>query len=607
MNIVCTNFIKRLFVIFMCCSITVPLYAQQIAAPASNFPLKIKFIDKDSSFNPQALRLQTSFYSQTGATDYVNKLPALLATKGYPIASVDSIWSTDTALYAYVYLGTKYNWIKLSTEAIEKKALDESGFLEKNFSNKPMNILMLQSLQQRMLNYYEKEGYPFASVFLDSVEITNDSINARLKVNKGVLYHIDSIRVYGKVNLSKKFLQHYLNIPNGSIYNREKLQLVDKRIQELPYLTPVQPSDVTMLGSGSVLNLYVQPKRSSQINFLIGFLPASGQSGKLQLTGDANLDLKNLLGTGESILLKWQQLQQKSPRLNLGYNQPYIFNTAFGFDFLFDLFKKDSSFLQINAQLGLQFSLSATQTGKIFVQWQSTSLLSGAVDTNFIKATRQLPPNIDVSSANVGLNYDWIKTNYRFNPRTGNEINFAGAVGIKNVKQNSDITGIKDPNFNYASLYDSIKPKSYQLKLRLAAAHYFPVGKSSTVKTSIHTGLYSSPSIFRNELFQIGGYKLLRGFDEESIYATRYAVFTAEYRNLISRNSYLFLFVDAGLTKNKYQLVNINNQFIGAGIGIVYETKLGLLNLSYALGKRDDIKFNIREASKLHFGYINYF
>jgi hypothetical protein len=35
-----------------------------------------------------------------------------------------------------------------------------------------------------------------------------------LKVNKGPLYHIDSIRLYGKVKISKNFLNHYLNIPN---------------------------------------------------------------------------------------------------------------------------------------------------------------------------------------------------------------------------------------------------------------------------------------------------------------------------------------------------------------------------------------------------------
>ena len=607
MSLSCTNFIKRLFVIFSCCSITVQLCAQQAPAPKNNISLNIIFSDKDSSFDPQPLKLQTSFGSEPAAMDYINKLPVLLASKGYPVASVDSFWTTISAINLQVYLGTKYNWVQLTPVNIEKKALDESGFQEKNFLNKPINITQLQLLQQRILTYYEKEGYPFAAVFLDSVQIDNDKINALLKADKGVLYHIDSIRVYGKVSLNKKFLQHYLGISNGSVYNKEKLQQVDKRMQELPYLTPVQGSDLTMLGAGSVLNLYLQPKKSSQINFLIGFLPASGESGKLQLTGDVNLDLKNMLGSGEAILLKWQQLQLKSPRLNLGYNQPYIFNTAFGFDFLFDLFKKDSTFLQINAQLGLQFALSSTQTGKIFVQWQNTSLLSGAIDTNSIKASKRLPANIDVNSVNVGLNYDWIKTNYRFNPHSGNEINIIATVGIKNVKQNNDIVSIKDPSFNYASLYDSIKPKSYQLKLKLAAAHYFPVGKASTVKAGINTGMYSSPSIFRNELFQIGGYKLLRGFDEESIYANRYAVVTAEYRNLISLNSYLFLFVDAGWVKNKYQSVNVNNQFIGGGLGIVYETKLGLLNLSYAVGKRDDIKFNLRESSKLHFGYINYF
>ncbi len=607
MNIVCTNCIKRVLVIFICCSFATQILAQQIQDSKNIFPLNIRFVDKDSSFDFQTLKLQTLFNSEPDAIDYVNKLPALLASKGYPVASVDSSWSVGTAMYILVYMGIKYNLVQLTPVNIEKRALDQSGFLQKNFLNKPINLLQLQSLQQRLLNFYEKEGFPFAAVYLDSVQINDNKILAQLKADKGVLYHIDSIRVYGKVNLSKKFLQHYLNISNGSPYNREKLQLVDKRMKELPFLTPVQASDLTMLGTGSVLNLYVQSKRSSQINFLIGFLPASGQSGKLQLTGDVNLNLKNLLGTGEGILLKWQQLQPKSPRLNLGYNQPYIFNSAFGFDFLFDLFKKDSSFLQINAQLGLQFALSSNQTGKIFFQWQKTGLLSGAVDTNVIISQKKLPEIIDENSTNVGLNYDWINTNYRYNPISGNEINILATVGVKNIKPNSDILNIKDPAFNYASLYDSIKLRSYQLRLKLAASHYFKVGKSSAIKTSIHTGIYSSPAIFRNELFQIGGYKLLRGFDEESIYASKYGVITAEYRNLISLNSYLFLFIDAALVKNEYQSVNINNQFIGAGIGIVYETKLGLLNLSYAVGKRDDIKFNLKGASKIHFGYINYF
>jgi len=208
---------------------------------------------------------------------------------------------------------------------------------------------------------------------------------------------------------------------------------------------------------------------------------------------------------------------------------------------------------------------------------------------------------------NAGFNYELQKTDYKFNPRTGNELNLITTVGIKKLKPNNDILNIKDPNFNYASLYDSIKPKSYQLRIRLNAAHYFALKKRATVKTAIQGGYYSSPNIFRNELFQIGGYKLLRGFNEESIYASRYAVFTAEYRYIIGLNSYLFAFADLGFTKNKYLSVDVNNQFTGAGLGIMFETKAGLLNISYAVGKRNDVDFNLREASKLHFGYINYF
>ena len=274
---------------------------------------------------------------------------------------------------------------------------------------------------------------------------------------------------------------------------------------------------------------------------------------------------------------------------------------------LFELFKKDSNFLQVNAQMGLKYMLSANQSGKVFMQWQSNSLLSGAVDTNFIKAEKKLPVNIDLASTNLGINYEWNNTNYRLNPRYGNEINFTALIGTKNIKKNSDIINIKDNVFNYSTLYDSIKLKTFQIRLKLSAAHYFPVGRYSTIKTAVNSGLFYSPDIFRNELFQIGGYKLLRGFDEESIYATRYTVINAEYRLLIGLNAYLSFFTDYGVTKNKYANIDVSNNFFGAGIGMVYETKTGLLNISYAIGKRDDIKFNLREASKIHFGYINYF
>jgi hypothetical protein len=169
-------------------------------------------------------------------------------------------------------------------------------------------------------------------------------------------------------------------------------------LSELNFIQVVQPSDLTMLGSGSILNLYLKKKKSSQINFLIGLQPASNNNQKLQLTGDFNLDLKNNFSTGENIVLKWQQLQPASPRLILNYNQPYIFQSSIGTDCLFELFKKDSNFIQINAQLGFQFLQTSNQKGKIFLQWQNNKLLSGAIDTTKIKLQKSLPINLDIKN-----------------------------------------------------------------------------------------------------------------------------------------------------------------------------------------------------------------
>lgn len=576
--------------------------------PSVNQPMvKLVLVSADSNNLPH-LQLETAFTSAVLCRNYVNTIPALLYAKGYPGASVDSVWENGDAVYIKLFTGRKYEWAGIKPDRlIDKKALAVAGFQEKDFARKNIDVEQLQKIQQRLLDFYENNGYPFARIFLDSITIKEDKLYGILKAETGLLYHIDSIRVFGTAKINKDFLQHYLGIENGSIYSKAKLQQVSQRIMELPYLQPLQQPGVTMLGTGAILNLYLAPRKSSQFNFLLGFLPAANQASKFQLTADVNLNLKNALGRGETILVNWQQLQQKSPRLNIGYQHPYIFKSKFGVDFNFDLFKKDSTFLQVNGQFGISYTGSAYQTVKVFAQWQNSFLLGGGVDTAVVKITKTLPANIDVSSSGLGLDYSFTKTDYRLNPRSGNEVKLTAAAGLKKVKRNNDILSIKDPSFNYASLYDSLKERTYQLKVKLYAAHYFTAGKQGTLKVAANAGLFSSPAIFRNELFQIGGYRLLRGFDEESIYAAQYGVLTAEFRVRTQLNSYFFIFSDAGRVKTNYQQVRFSGNYISAGLGAVLETKLGLLNLSYAIGKRGDIAFNLRQASKIHFGYVNYF
>ena len=579
---------------------------------AGKYNLHIRGVDKDSATIISKTGLQTSFANRTDCSKYINKLSSYLQSKGYLTASVDSLRYDSAFARIVLFVGDLYGWAQLDAKNVEPSILAAIGWREKMFSHRPIDFTEVQLWEERILNYLENNGYPFAKIDLDSLQLENDKVSALLRVNKGPLYKIDSIRLYGNAKISNSYLQRYLDIPNGSIYSKEKLFRINKKIRELTYVEEDKPADLTWLGTGSVLNMYLKQKKSSQVNILIGFLPNNNQlsSKKLLITGEGNLNLKNALGAGETIGFNFQALQVESQRLNLIYQQPYFLKSPLGLDFSFDIFRKDSSFVNINLQLGAQYVLNNSQSGKLFIQKIQTIVNEGGVNGSFIIQTRRLPEVADVNAVSFGLEYDYNSTDYRLNPKKGNDFHIITSIGTKNLKKNNTIVDLKDPNdptFDFERLYDTVKLKTYQLRVRATAAKYFPLGNQrSTVKAAISTGMFQSGNIFRNELFQLGGYKLLRGFDEESEYLSQFAIATVEYHYIVGQNSFFYVLADGGWGQDNSQQKKLNNTYFGTGLGLAFETKAGIFNLAWAVGKKNDLQLNLRQ-SKIHFGFVNYF
>jgi outer membrane protein assembly factor BamA len=592
-------------------SVVVILFWQfSLSAQNNNYALVARSVDKDSSFLAR-LGIPTSFNNRNLCIDYINRLPSELKARGYVTASIDSLRYDSAYARIVLYVGDIYRWAGIDATQIDPDILQSVGWREREFMNKPMDVAEIQQWQNRILVYLENNGYPFARVYLDSLRIAEEQVRVKLKLDKGPLYHIDSIRIYGNAKISNDYLQRYLDIRAGSLFSKEKLLRISKRIKELTYLEEEHPSKLLWLGSGSILEMYLRQKRSSQFNVLVGFLPNNDQlsSKKMLVTGEANVNLKNAFGGGETIGLNWQQLQVKSPRLSLLFQQPYLFHSPFGLDFSFDMFRKDSTFLNVNLQLGAQYVLNVKQSGKLFIQRFQT--IVNGINTNYIIQNHKLPDEADVSSVNLGLDYEFNNTNYKLNPTSGNELHIITTAGTKKLKKNSEVLALKDPGdpaYDFASLYDSVKTKSYQFRVKLYAARYFPLGKQgrSTLKAALNGGFFQSANIFRNELFQIGGYKLLRGFDEESQYLSQYAIGTLEYRLPVSQNSYFYVLADGGWGRNNSQNNNLNYGYFGTGIGLAFETKSGIFNLAWAVGKRNDTQLNLRQ-SKIHLAFVNYF
>lgn len=584
---------------FLCCLLS----CISIVVRAQSVYLSIHPIDVSNRFITDSLRPKTQFANVLQCKEYVQQLPGLLQGQGYLAASVDSSALQKDTMYLSLFVGRKYIWHTISVQEKDKPLLAQLGIKDDWYKAKPISVVQIDAVENRLLDYFLANGYPFATIAFDNVRINNNQVDAQLNIKKGIPYSLDSIRIIGNEKIDLGFIYHYLGMAPGSLFSIDKLNKINQLLLQLPYLQQSKDWTLTMLSTTYLINLYLQPKKSNQINVIAGFLPANPQAGgRVLLTGSADVNLKNAFGVGESLGLNWQQLQAKSPRLNLSYLKPFLFNSPYGLDLSFDLYKKDSTYLNLTTKLGFQYLNTATQTGTIALQFFSTNLLT--VDTLSVIANKRLPDIADVRNTSIVIDHKVDNTNYRPNPTRGAAFEVNVGVGNKKVKQNGAILQLAHNRFNYASLYDTVQLNSYQFRIRVNYAQYFPVGKQSVLKAAATGGWYQSPDYFNNELFQIGGYKLLRGFDEESIYTDKFSVFTFEYRYLLGLNSYFNGFTDVGLTHNS--VTGINHQFMGAGIGLAFESKQGIMNISFAVGKRNDLPFNINE-SKIHIGFVSLF
>jgi outer membrane protein assembly factor BamA len=566
---------------------------------------------KDSTFFIKKINPAQTATDSADALQILRGSVLTLHRQAFLEASVDSFATVDTFFHAYIHVGTRYEWAQLRNGSVSDAFLAQVGFREKLFENKAFIYSEIADIEYKLLTYAEDNGYPFAQVWLDSLRINDGKMSAALMMRTGEVFRFDTLNTEGLARVSPKFLQNYLSLKKGELFNRSKVLSISQRIAELPFLQERKKPTVSFLEDRTaVLNLFLDPKKASKWDFMVGVLPSTTPSGdqKFTISLNGNVDFHNLLGLGERIFANYESFRPESPRFNVKLAYPYILNLPFGFDGSFDLYKRDSAYLETNLNLGAQYLLGGSDYLKLF--WNNYNSNNLIINKLQIISNKRLPNTLDVETNTVGLEFLKQRLDYRFNPRRGWSVLLRGGAGVREVSKNSDILNLKDPNdatFNFAKLYDTVSVKSFQYVVDSKIEYYIPFLKRAAIKMSVTSGLkFTSAPISLNEQYRIGGNKILRGFDEESVFATRYVVGTLEYRLLIGRNSYLYLFGDAGYVENVTRTAQVYDNPMGLGGGITFETGVGLFGVSLAVGKQLDNAFDFRNV-KAHFGYVSLF
>lgn len=212
-------------------------------------------------------------------------------------------------------------------------------------------------------------------------------------------------------------------------------------------------------------------------------------------------------------------------------------------------------------------------------------------------ALSALPENADVNVISYGAGWNIDHTDYRFNPRKGFRSQGTLSVGFRELRKNNAIPEI---------LYENIRLKNIQNNIGFSTEWYVPIHKRFTFLFSTRGAYMTQENLFFNELYRFGGFQTFRGFDDESIFASTYAYANNELRYLSGKNSNLFIFYTRGYLQNLSRNVRLFDRPYSFGAGINFETKAGVFNLTYAVGRQLNNPLLLR-AAKIHFGIISVF
>ncbi|GGZ79178.1 POTRA domain-containing protein [Algibacter mikhailovii] len=482
---------------------------------------------------------------------------------------LDITKKNDTSFTSNINLKNKFNtiYIYYNNEEIDKSTLNliSNAVLDDYFVLKIADI-------EKALTFINSEisekGYPFSKLKL--VDITNEP-NATLKANLALetpdkKRTINDIVLKGYTKFPQSYLKHFLKIKPDQVFDLNTIQTKTTQLNNLKFAKELKPPEVLFTNDSTTLYLYIEKTKSNAFDGFLGF-GTNEETGKLQFDGYLNLNLNNNLNFGESLRLLYKSDENDQQTFEADVSLPYLFKSPIGVDLLLRIFRRDSSFTTTNQSAKIHYQINPKHKafGGILAT-ESNNLLSNNTNQTIT----------DYKTQYYTFAYQFI------NPQNYNAL----------FPINSKVfleTGFGDRTTDNGS--------EKQTQLLFEAHKIFNLNLKNSFYIRLNGAHLISDSYFENELMRFGGINSIRGFEENSLYATLYGVVNTEYRYQISNTIFIHSIIDAAYFENK--IINTDEKLFGYGFGFGLLTKAGLFRFNYANGKTENSAFNLSN-SKIH-------
>jgi hypothetical protein len=522
--------------------------------------------------------LEVSNNNKTNSNNLKNIVNDVLLSKiqeGYFNSSIDSTRIINKNLEIYMKTGSLINVNEIKVNINDQLSLK----LREDFvsQKKYFDPTELSSKIRKWIVLMNNNGFPFAEFEFKNYEIIDSKINLECNLISGPLVRIDSL-INPEISTKELMLvSKIINIKNGDVFNLSEIYKISENIRKSVFLKEIKPPAYEFVDNFASIYTYVKTESKNSVNGLIGIQPS--ENDKIQFTGNVSLNFLNALNFGETLKLNWRKMFNSSQNLISEFSIPFIFKTNIEIMGGLDMIKKDSSFFNLNSKFIVKYRLNSNLTsGFLFAKNNSTNLLQ----SNYSSTT--------VNS--FGFTADLKKTNNKYNPSKGylfkTELSYGWKQTFSNDTSSSNI--LRTPNFNGKLEIDT----------------YWDIIRRTTLKMKLTGSTIQNDILYENELIRIGGYRTIRGFNEESIMVSSFILSNLEFRYLLDEKSNVFIFSDFAWTESKTNEFLKEEYYQSFGFGTNISMKNGLFTFIYGIGRKIDNPFLIR-IGKIHFGFTSYF
>lgn len=533
---------------------------------AQNFELLVSTKDSTTISTLKSITYKKNHISEKDVLEEVASISNKLARLGF-INNNYILTNKDTVFNCIYTLNNKIDTLLIyySNKHINHTLLNK---IATNYTASYFEIPTnkIEFTLNSMVTYFEDKGASFTNVSLINILQEGNKLTAELQLDISEARKINTIIIKGYDEFPKKYLQHHLDLKPNSTFNLNTLHKVDQLIHTIPFATQLKKPEVLFTKDSTTLFLYLKKKTTNNFDGIIGFSNKEG-SNEINFTGYLDLTLNNIFNKGESFGLNWKNNGDNTQNLNLKFETPYVFNTPFSTSGGFSVFKQDSTYVNTKSQLTVNYPINKNHFINALLSNENSNLTSRPNTANELT---------DFKNSFIGMSYTY--KIFSIQQLTNKPIFIATAGYLKGTRKIQSI-------------------KNHQDKIQFSAEYNLELNSKHAIYIKSTNELLKTPNLLQNELFRIGGTNSIRGFDEQSIFTSKYSVTNIEYHYTLDQNSHMYSITDFALLNEDF--TNSTSTLFGIGLGYYFSTNYSIINLSYALGKSNTTSFNLTN-SKVH-------